>query len=203
MWVISCLRFVFERKNMLKPGVRSIGIDDAPFDRSKRGDVAVIGAVYRGGTWFDGLLSTKIRKDGWNATDRICTMLLGSKFLAQLHYIMLDGIALGGFNIVDINRLHIETGLKVLVVVRKKPDLPAVRKAIERTTGAEKRWRLLQRAGAIHQVGRLHCQMVGMGLNEASELLELTCTRSLIPEPLRAAHLIAGGLVRGQSGKRA
>jgi endonuclease V-like protein UPF0215 family len=42
-----------------------------------------------------------------------------------------------------------------------------------------------------------------MEVNEAQQLLKLTCTRSHIPEALRAAHLIAGGLVKGQSGRRA
>jgi endonuclease V-like protein UPF0215 family len=188
---------------MLKPGVRSIGIDDGPFDRRRRGDVLVVGAIYRGGDSFDGLLTTRIRKDGWNATDRIVAMLDGSKFLAQLHYVMLDGIALGGFNVVDVERLHRETGLKVLVAVRRKPDLAAVRRALERTTRPEVRWEILRRAGAIHRIGKLYCQFQGMDLPEARDLVRLTCTRSDVPEPIRAAHLIAGGIVLGQSGRRA
>jgi endonuclease V-like protein UPF0215 family len=188
---------------MLKPGVRSIGIDDGPFDRNRAGNVLVVGAIYRGGDCFDGLLTTKIRKDGWNATDRILAMLEGSKFLPQLHYIMLDGIALGGFNIVDIDRLNRATGLKVLVAVRRKPDLAAVRRALGRTSKPDKRWELLLRAGPIHRIGKLHCQMSGMAVEEARALVKLTCTRSDVPEPIRAAHLIAGGIVFGQSGRRA
>jgi len=190
-------------RRMIKPGVRTIGIDDGPFDRSRRGDVLVAGAIYRGGETFDGLLTTRIRKDGWNSTARIIAMLHGSKFLPQLHYIMLDGIALGGFNIVDIHRLRAETGLKVMAVVRKQPDLRAISRALQRVSRPEKRWDLLLRAGEIHRIGKLHCQLAGMDMEEASELLGLTCTRSHIPEPLRAAHLIAGGIVTGQSGRRA
>jgi endonuclease V-like protein UPF0215 family len=188
---------------ILKRGVRSIGIDDGPFDRNRARDVLVVGAIYRGGDSFDGLLTTRIRKDGWNSTDRILAMLEGSKFLAQLHYVMLDGIALGGFNIVDIGRLSRETGLKVLVAVRREPDLAAVRRALGRTSRPDKRWELLMRAGEIHRIGKLHCQLAGMGLAEARSLVELTCTRSDVPEPIRAAHLIAGGIVLGQSGRRA
>jgi endonuclease V-like protein UPF0215 family len=187
----------------MKPGVRTIGIDDGPFDRAGRGDVLVAGVVYRGGSTFDGLLTTRVRKDGWNATDRLVEMLDGSKFLRQLHYLMLDGIALGGFNIVDIGRLHRETGLKVLAVMRRKPDLVAIRRALGRVSSPERRWRLLAAAGPILPIGRLHCQLAGLDGDEAARLLTLTCTRSLLPEPLRAAHLIAGGLVTGQSGRRA
>ncbi|MCP4676877.1 MAG: DUF99 family protein [Deltaproteobacteria bacterium] len=188
---------------MIKPGVRTIGIDDGPFDRSRRGDVLVVGAIYRGGTDFDGLLTTKVRKDGWNATDRIVSMLEMSKFLPQLHYIILDGIALGGFNIIDIERLHQETGLKILVAVRKKPNLEAVKRALGNLTRPEERWNLLRKAGDLHHIENLHCQLMGMNVDEARELLALTCTRSHVPESLRAAHLIAGGIVFGQSGRRA
>jgi endonuclease V-like protein UPF0215 family len=188
---------------MIKPGVRSIGIDDGPFDRDRSREVLVVGAVYRGGDTFDGLLTTRIRKDGWNATDKILAMLEGSKFLPQLHYAILDGIALGGFNIVDIRRIHRESGLKVLVAVRRKPDLRAVRRALNRCTRPEKRWELLRAAGEIHRIDKLYCQLAGMELEEAHQLVALTCTRSHLPEPLRAAHLIAGGIVTGQSGRRA
>jgi len=42
---------------------------------------------------------------------------------------MLDGIALGGFNVVDVPLLRARTGLKVLVVVRRRPSLVAIRRA--------------------------------------------------------------------------
>jgi uncharacterized protein len=188
---------------MVRPGVHIVGIDDGPFDRARRGDVVVAGAVYRGGEMFEGLLVTRVRKDGFNATDRLCAMLEGSKFLPHLRYAMLDGIALGGFNVVDVPLLAARTGLRVLVVVRRRPDLAAVRRALSRTTRPEARWATMLRAGEIHAVGGLHCQLAGLELAEAAELLALTCTRAHVPEPLRAAHLIAGAIATGQSGRRA
>jgi hypothetical protein len=188
---------------MIKRGVRIIGIDDGPFERDRRGQVVVAGAVYRGGADFDGLLVTRVRRDGFDATEKLCAMLEGSKFLPQLHYAMLDGIALGGFNVVDVPLLAARTGLKVVVVVRRRPDLDAVRRALTRTTRHEARLETLKRAGEIRAIGRLHCQLCGLDVGEAAELLELTCTRSHLPEPLRAAHLIAGAIVTGQSGRRA
>ncbi len=188
---------------MLKAGVRSIGIDDSPFNRDERRDVLVVGAVYRGGALFDGLLSTTIRRDGWNATDRVVEMLTRSKFLPQLHCAFLDGIAFGGFNVIDLDRFHKETGLKTVVVIRKRPNLGAVRKALASLSRPERRWRLIERAGEIHAIGSVFCQLRGITPGETAALLELTCTRSHLPEPLRAAHLIGGGIVRGESGHRA
>jgi len=187
----------------MKAGVRSIGIDDGPFTRGQRADVLVVGAIYKGGTWFDGLLTTRVRQDGWNATDRLVAMLTASKFHPQLRYAILDGVALGGFNVVDLDRLYARTGLKILVPMRKQPDLAAMRRALSGLSRPEARWRRIQAAGEIHRVAGLYCQLRGMDADEAGALLALTCTRSKLPEPLRAAHLIAGGLVRGQSGRRA
>ncbi len=187
----------------MKSGVRSIGIDDGPFLRDGKGDVLVVGAIFKGGTWFDGLLSTRVRKDGWNATDRLIDMLCQSKFINQLHYIILDGIALGGFNVVNLDSLQRETGLKIMVPMRKVPNLKAMKRAVRNLSRWESRWNMIISAGEIYPVGEIYCQLRGMDVAEASELLQLTCTRSNLPEPLRAAHLIAGGLVTGQSGRRA
>jgi uncharacterized protein len=178
-------------------------VDDGPFDRARRGSVLVCGVVYRGGTWFDGLLTTRVQRDGWNATERLLAALHASKFLPQLRYLLLGGVALGGFNLLDLDRLHAQSGLKLLVCMRRPPDLAAMRRALQHLPRPRARWRLVEAAGPIHRLGRLWCQLRGMDAEEAGALLELTCTRALLPEPLRVAHLVAGGLVRGQSGRRA
>lgn len=184
------------------PEVRIVGIDDGPFDRERRGDVQVVGAIYRGGQFLDGMVATKVRRDGRNATARLIDMLRGSRYFPQLHYLMLDGIALGGFNVVDIDRLWLETGLPVLVVVRRRPDLLAVRRALSRLPAWRARWELIQKAGQIEEVGGLFIQRAGLDRDEAAALLTLSCTRAKIPEPLRAAHIIAGALVTGEGGRR-
>lgn len=186
----------------IKEGVRILGIDDGPFDRRKKGTVLVAAAVYRG-ELFDGLLTTRIRRDGWNATSSLARMIRGSKFWAQLHAVMLDGIALGGFNVVDIQALSDAIGLPVLAVCRKRPDLRAVRSAVARLPNSSKRWAFIEKAGPLYRAGNVWCQVAGTTPEWAQAIIEKSATRSHIPEPLRAAHLIAGGLILGQSGKRA
>lgn len=202
----SCRRALLRWRTSGGPGpqVRIVGVDDGPFDRARRGDVIVVGAIYRGGLFLDGMVATRIRRDGRNATARLAAMLRGSRYAPQLHYVMLDGIALGGFNVVDIHGLHEATGLPVLVVVRRRPDLTAVRAALERLPGWEARWRLIERAGAVEPMGPgLFVQRAGLDADEAEALLALSCTRANLPEPLRAAHIIAGALVTGEGGRRA
>jgi endonuclease V-like protein UPF0215 family len=185
------------------PQVRIVGFDDGPFPRHHRGDVIVVGAMYRGGQFLDGMVATKVRRDGRNATARLIRVLTESRYYPQLHYLMLDGIALAGFNVVDIQQLWQETGLPVLVVVRRQPDLKAVRRALEQLPRGQARWRLIEKAGPPHELNGLFVQRAGLSRDEALRLLHIACTRSKIPEPLRAAHIIAGALVTGQGGRRA
>src|SRR6266545_1643311 len=87
------------------PTVRSsissvVGFDDFPFPRTHRGDVQVVGTVYTR-LRLDGIISGRIRRDGVNATDRLTHLIRGSRFAPQLRLVMLQGIALGGFNVVE------------------------------------------------------------------------------------------------------
>jgi uncharacterized protein len=183
--------------------VRTIGIDDGPFRRGSRGPVLVVGAIYAGAE-FEGLLSTRVRQDGWNATTQLARMLLGSKFHAQLHLVLLDGITLGGFNVVDLPRLADEVQLPCAAVMRRPPDLPAVRRALARLPGKERRLHLVERAGPIHSAGGAVCfQVAGADPEPVREALLASLVHGQVPECLRGAHLIASGLENGQSGRRA
>ncbi len=188
----------------MRSGIRVIGVDDGPFERDFRGDVLVVGAIYRGGDRLEGVLSTRVRKDGRNATERLIAMIGDSRFAPQLHFVMLDGIALGGFNVVDIRALHEATGLPVLVVSRTEPDREAVRRALlEHIRGGEARWRLVEKAGEVHAVEGLYCQLAGLTVTEAGALIRLTRRHGKLPEPIRTAHLVAAGIVTGESRGRA
>jgi len=188
----------------VRPGVRVIGIDDGPFERDHRGDVLVVGAIYRGGDRLEGVLSTKVRRDGRNATDRLVRMIADSRFHPQLHFVLLDGIALAGFNVVDIQRLHRQTGLPVLVISRTRPNPDAVRAALfDHIPNGEARWRLVQRAGDVQPIEGLFCQMAGLDATEAAAVIRLTRKHGKLPEPIRTAHLVAAGVTVGESRGRA
>ncbi len=180
-----------------------VGIDDAPFERSHRGDVLVVGAVFAA-TRLDGVLSARLRRDGANATRVIADMVRGCRFYPQIHAVLLQGITFAGFNVVDLARLHAELALPVLVVSRRRPDLEAMRRALlDHVPGGARKWRLIEAAGPMEPVGGLYVQRAGLDLGEAGALLEALCVNSLLPEPLRAAHLIAGGVTLGESSGRA
>jgi hypothetical protein len=176
-----------------------IGFDDAPFPWSHRGDVRLVGAVCAR-TRLDGVLVTTVRRDGANATTRMIDLVRRSRFRGHIRAVLLQGIAVAGFNVVDVHRLHAELGVPVLVVVRKRPRLERVERALlERTPGGARKWRLVQAAGEVERLGPLWVQRVGLSPAEAAALVAATTLTGNLPEPLRLAHIIAGGVETGES----
>jgi len=101
-----------------------IAFDDAPFDRAHRGDVPLIGVVFAGGR-LDGVVRGRVRRDGANAAREMARLIASCRFVAHPQLIMLQGIAVAGFNVVDVFALHEATGLPILVVARRVPDMEA------------------------------------------------------------------------------
>lgn len=110
---------------------------------------------------------------------------------------------MGGFNVVDVKTLAEKLRKPVIVVMRKRPDLEAMHKALGNLPNSKKRWDLVQRAGEIVAMDRLFCQLHGISAKEAQKLLRVTTSRGTLPEALRVAHIIASGLARGESRGRA
>ena len=176
-----------------------VGFDDGPFDRQHRGDVVVVGAVFSGAR-LEGMLAGRVRRDGSNAATRLGAMLAGSQFAAQVQLILLQGVALAGFNVVDVDALRRLTGLPVLIVARRPPDLEAVRHALlSRVRGGERKWRLIDRLGPMEPIAGLQVQRAGISPGDAQRVIESLAVHSRLPEPLRVAHLAAGAVARGRS----
>jgi hypothetical protein len=179
-----------------------VGFDDAPFERAHRGDVLVVGAVFAGSR-LDGVLSCAVRRDGANATRAIAECVRSSRFYPQLHAVLLQGIAFAGFNVVDVHALCEQLGISVLVVSRRRPNLTAIRRALlERVPGGARKWKLIQSAGPMEALEGVYVQRAGLSVEQARSLLRLHRLNGVLPEALRVAHLIAGGVTLGESRAR-
>ena len=187
-------------KQEIKREARILGIDDAPFSRQDK-KVLIVAVIYRGGSYIDGLLSFYIENDGKDATDKIIKAVNKTKHKQQLQYMMLDGITLAGFNVIDINKIYRKTKLPVIVTMRKFPEMRKFLKALSKLD--KSRVKLIKKAGKIKKVkikeNNLYIQTAGISVQEAKKLLQISCTHSAIPEPLRVAHLIASGIIYGES----
>ncbi|MGC4116499.1 MAG: DUF99 family protein [Myxococcales bacterium] len=182
--------------------LRAVGFDDAPFPHRKGAAVQVAGVVCCG-TRFEGLVWGRVRRDGWNATAELVRLLEGGKFLPQVHLVLLDGVAFGGLNVVDLPALTERLRKPVIAVMRKVPDLAAMEVAIRKLPSAEHRLELLKRAGTIHQRAPFVFQAHGLSPDEAHRALQRLTDTGHVPEALRLAHLIGAAVVNGVSGRRA
>lgn len=180
-----------------------IGFDDAPFARAHRGDVLVVGAVFSG-LRLEGVLSGKVRRDGVNSTRVLAQLVARSHFRSHVQAVLLQGISLAGFNVVDIRGLHAALGIPVIVVARRQPDLAAIERALRHgVRGGKKKWALIGRLGPMEPAAGVYVQRAGLSLEKTAELIGWLAVNGALPEPLRTAHLIAGGIAAGESRHRA
>lgn len=182
--------------------LRAIGFDDAPFARRRGARVDLAGVVCRG-TRFEGLLWGRVRKDGWGSTDRLIQMLTDSKYLAQVHLVLLDGIAFGGLNVVDLPALAQAVQRPCVAVMRRMPDLDGMDKAIRRLPRPERRLARIRRAGPIHRRPPFVFQVCGLDVDRTHDALVRLTDTGHVPEALRLAHLIGSAVRDGQSRGRA
>jgi endonuclease V-like protein UPF0215 family len=191
-----------KRFRIIKPEIRVLGVDDGFFIPHSKGYANVIGVVFRGGYWLDGVLSTKVEIDGFDATEKIASMIVNSAHYRQVRVVMLDGITFAGFNVVDIEKLSVVTKLPVIAITRDKPDFDDIRNALKKLPESQMRWKALVNAGQIFEVStrsdseKVYVEMNGIIEEDARKIVKLTSTRSSVPEALRVAHLIASGLGR-------
>ncbi len=189
----------------IKKEIRILGIDDSNFTKEDS-EVLVGGALLRGGFWIDGVVSSYIKRDGLDATEKISSMIKNARY-KDVRAVMLKGITLAGFNLVDIDELNKNTQLPVVVVMRRMPDLVSIEKALDNLTEKTKRLSIIEKAGMIHEgkvqeTSEIFFQFNGIDEEDARELIRISSMHSNIPEPLRVAHIIATGVVRGESTKK-
>ena len=182
--------------------MRAIGIDDAPFKFSDD-DVLVVGSIVRAPNYLEGIISTKVGVDGTDATEKVIEMINDSRFAEQGRVIFTDGAALGGFNLVDLKRVYDETDIPIISVSRDKPDFESIKKALKgHFDDWEKKYEAISE-GNIHEIETKHkpiyVQSEGLNLEKLKHFLRLFTVRGRLPEPIRISHIVASGIVRGES----
>ena len=186
----------------MKQQIRLIGIDDSPFDFSEKHS-DIIGVVMRGGGYIECVLKNTVEIDGDDATKTCISLINGTRHKIQLRAILLDGISLGGFNVVDIEKLYNSTNIPVITITRDNPDFEKIESALKKNFKGWKRRLALIKKGTLHKVKTSHnpifVKCVGITLAEAKEIIKISTIRGAIPEPIRVAHLIASGITRGES----
>jgi hypothetical protein len=187
--------------------MRVIGVDDGPFTRRHKYAPLVAVAMSLPSA-VEGVRITRVRVDGSDATDRLVELLEGTPVLAGARAILFDGVSVGGFNLLDLDRIHRELGPPVVSVTRRPPDFPSIRSALAKYFPEEfdARWRLVRRHRPFPSptAGEpLWVAAVGATPEEARALVRRATVVGYWPEPLRLAHMVARAVVMTRPPSRA
>ena len=186
----------------MKAQSRILGVDDAPFKFTDE-YVPVVGVVVRAPNYVEGVLTARVHVDGTDATDVLATAISHSRYRKGLALVLLDGAALGGFNVVDIDALHGATGVPVATVTRDRPDFEAMERVLRRKfEDWARRLEILRRRELIRVETAhrpLYATVAGLPPRDLKEAVHRCTIRGALPEPVRVAHLIATAIVKGES----
>ena len=168
----------------MKKGIRILGISDGfSQDRDPKRATEVIGVVFRGGHWLEGVMRIPMRRNGLNPTDQIARMITSSPYSEQIRLIMTDGIIFGNHSVVDIGSLQNKTSIPVIAISRRTKGTKLLRRVMK---GVGEPMSIL----LTSKKKPLEIYRVGLDSADAKSVVKMSCTID-IPEPIRVARLFA------------
>ncbi len=178
----------------MKPHIRVLGIDDGPFTFDEE-RALFSGVLMRLPNYIEGASLSSVGVDGEDSAEKITEMVEGERWNGMLHAILIDGAALAGFNIVDIDALSDRTGVPAITVTSERPDMESIKQALKAHFKEwQGRYEMLERR-EIHEIGVpegiVYISFSGTDLKGAKEIVRKSIIRGLTPEPIRVAHIIA------------
>lgn len=173
----------------MKP--RTLSFDDGFFAQF-HGKVLVVGILMQGHETLEAVTADQVTIDGDDSNQILKRKILEHK---PLNAVFLDGSALGGFNIVDIDALQTETNTPVVALTKNKPNPEKTRAALEHVSNTKEKLNKLKANGPIHEHKKLFFHCAGITPEKAKQLIDSTSKNS-IPEGLRIAHMVASGITR-------
>ncbi|MFO7619372.1 MAG: DUF99 family protein [Thermoplasmata archaeon] len=190
----------------MKQQIRVLAIDDGPFNFGEE-KAGIVGVVMRLPSYVEGVMTSEVEIDGLDSTDKILEMISKSRYMDGVKLILLDGAALGGFNVVDVKRIHLETGIPVATVTRDRPDYGDIENALRKHFDDWETRLAMLRSTELEEFETEHTPIfvgrVGIDKKVLAEMLAASTVQGALPEALRVAHLIATAIARGESRGRA
>ncbi|MEM0140314.1 MAG: DUF99 family protein [Ferroplasma sp.] len=186
----------------MKKGLRILGIDDGPFKKGVDRSTVLVGVLIKFNSYIEGISIDKVQVDGNDSGERIVSLASG-RFRSEINFIMTDGITFGGFNIMDIEYVYERTGIPVISVARRRPDIGAMVMALKKHfDDYEARISIINKSNAteISSGGKnIYINYHGISLEEAKTVVKNSTVMGNMPEPVRIAHIIASAIINGES----
>lgn len=174
-----------------------MGIDDAMHQRATAKKTKLIGVVCQG-TRMVGIVMDEIEIDGDDSTEALIRLIKREE--RHVQYVITDTITFGGFNIMDIARVHRETRKPIIAIIDRKVDMASVKRALVKRFPEtyEEKLKLIFHAGNLYQheiktaggSSTVYFHAIGIDISEVGSLLDNISIDSKQPECTRMAHLI-------------
>lgn len=179
----------------IKNGIFSVGIDDAIHKRG--GKKTELFFIYCRGQFLEKISHTPIEVDGFDATEAIIHTLKPQT--ENFALIVTHGLTVGGFNLIDIEKVNTIVKRPIIAVTENKPTGDSILNAIKNLSEYKIRKDILDRAGPLYSVqtkigsNRLYFHIKGINELLAKKFLKKFSIRSRLPEQVLLAHKIASG----------
>lgn len=174
----------------------TVGVEDGSFQKGITREALLAAVLFREAN-IENVKVVKITVDGLDATKKLAEVLKEWDFTT----IMLAGVSFAGFNLINPTIIYEKFKKPVIIISRTKPDNRAVKQALKKHfEDWEMRWEVFQKLGPIHKIvtrsgeAPLYVEIVGASVKWASNIIRALCFCGRVPEPIRAARLIARGL---------
>ena len=182
----------------VKDEIRVLAIKDVPLS-DPSSPLWVVGVVFRGGYWLDGVMRTQTPVEGIDATPSLVEMVRSSSHYDQIRVIILDNIILGGRKVLDIHELHEKTRKPVIVLMVRKPPLEELLKMYRESPEGDGVSRVFEAIGeeiVLRSEGKIQGIMWTAGLSNriAERIVRKTSRKNAMPEAMRVSKLISSTL---------
>jgi endonuclease V-like protein UPF0215 family len=184
-----------------KKGIRVFGIAES-FKKFNTKKSTLAGVVMRRDLIIDGMVFGNATLKGNDSTENILSMFKSLK-RDDVNCIMLDGLIISMYNIVDGELIQNKTGLPVIAITFE--DSKGLEDSIRYHFPDDSKLKLEQydklgkREQVILKTGKhLFIRYWGLTLKRAITILNSFTLQGSIPEPIRVAKLAARGMARQQ-----
>ncbi len=178
-----------------------MGVDDGYFPpayKSMRGETLLVGVLMDEDLAIEDALVRRVHIDSRESTDAIIEFAR----LARPHVVLLDGITYAGFDVADPDKIREESGSAVIVIQQYPLNLERIRYALEKHfEDYNDRYGVIERVYSRMKYITTPWRRIQVYIvpdrRELVDEIKRYMIYSPVPEPLRAAHLLASNLSRG------
>ena len=177
---------------VIKSGSRVFTVAES-FKKGNRFAI-LAGVVYRMDHRVDGIYLSRNTVGGMDSTENILGMIFGSG-REDINFILISGAVISWFNIVDLDRIYVETGIPVISVTYEESEGIAMylqkyfkdwenRLLMYLRLGERVKYRL--RTGYD-----IYIRSIGIDTHDAGLILDRLTLSGRYPEPIRIGRMIA------------